>query len=178
MPQVVNGRYTAQITDPFVVFLIGMRVNRMSSFRKWMPVVQAMPGMLKVLYTHPEKGFLGGESFFRLFPVTTLLLTYWRSFEDLERFARSADDPHLPAWKRFNQSIGVDGTVGIWHETYMVQPGQYEALYANMPVFGLAKATTHVPAIGRRETARRRLGGQNDPAVPTPDGGKQRTPVM
>jgi hypothetical protein len=60
----------------------------------------------------------------------------------------------------------------------MVQPGQYEALYANMPVFGLAKATTHVPAIGRRETARRRLGGQNDPAVPTPDGGKQRTPVM
>ena len=169
MSIVVPGRYTAHIEEPFVVFLIGMRVNRFRSFGKWMPAAQSMPEMLKVLFAHPEKGFLGGESFFRLFPLTTLLLTYWRSFEDLEKFARSADDPHLGAWKRFNQSVGVDGTVGIWHETYLVQPGQYEAVYGNMPVFGLAKATEHVPAIGRRETARRRLGGENAPAVPTPE---------
>lgn len=39
-----------------------------------------------------------------------------------------------------------------------------------MPVFGLAKATEHVPAVGCRETARRRLmRGENDPAVPTPN---------
>ena len=168
MSEVVAGRYTAQIEEPFVVFLIGMRVNHFRAFSKWMPAAQAMPEMLQVLFAHPEKGFLGGESFFRLFPLTTLLLTYWRSFEDLEKFARSADDPHLGAWKQFNQAVGVDGTVGIWHETYLVQPGQYEAVYGNMPVFGLAKATAHVPAIGRRETARRRLGGQNAPAVPTP----------
>lgn len=169
MSEVVAGRYTAQIEEPFVVFLIGMRVNRFRSFGKWMPAAQAMPEMLKVLSAHPEKGFLGGESFFRLFPLTTLLLTYWRSFEDLEKFARNADDPHLGAWKRFNQAVGVDGTVGIWHETYLVQPKQYEAVYGNMPVFGLAKATQHVPAVGRRETARRRLGGEDTPAVPTPE---------
>lgn len=169
MPAVVPGRYTAHIAEPFVVFLIGMRVNRLRAFRKWMPAAQAMPEMLKVLYSHPEKGFLGGESFFRLFPLTTLMLSYWRSFEDLEKFARSKDDPHLKPWKWFNQAVGADGTVGIWHETYLVQPGQYEAVYGNMPVFGLAKATEHVPAIGRRETARRRLGGQNEPAVPTPE---------
>ena len=168
MSAVVAGRYTAQIDQPFVVFLIGMRVNRLRAFRKWLPPAQAMPEMLKVLYAHPEKGFLGGESFFQMFPLTTCLITYWRSFEDLEKFARNADDPHLGAWKRFNQAVGVDGTVGIWHETYLVQTGQYEAVYGNMPVFGLAKATTHVPALGRRETARRRLGGQNDPAVATP----------
>ena len=63
----------------------------------------------------------------------------------------------------------VDGTVGIWHETYLIQPHQYEAVYGNMPVFGLAKATQHVPAVGRRETARRRLGGENAPAVATPE---------
>ena len=169
MNDVVPGRFTAQMDEPFVVFLIGMRVNRLWSFRKWLPVAGAMPKMLQVLYSHPEKGFLGGEFFFRAFPVTTLLLTYWRSFDDLEHFARSADDPHLGPWKAFNQSIGSDGTVGIWHETYLVEPDRYEAVYANMPVFGLAKATHHVPAAGHRLTARRRLGGQNEPAVPTPE---------
>ena len=44
----------------------------------------------------------------------------------------------------------------------------YEALYGNMPVFGLAAATKHVPAVGRRETARRRLGGESEPAVASP----------
>lgn len=52
----------------------------------------------------------------------------------------------------------------------MVQPGNYEAIYSNMPVFGLAKSTEHLPAVGRRETARRRLmRGANEPAVPSPE---------
>jgi len=38
-----------------------------------------------------------------------------------------------------------------------VEPGNYEAIYSNMPVFGLAKAAEHVRAVGGRETARRRL---------------------
>ncbi len=98
-----------------------------------------------------------------------MVVQYWRSFEDLERFARSADDAHFPAWKRFNVRVGyTDGAVGIWHESFLVQPGQYEVVYGNMPVFGLAAATSHVPARGRLETARRRLGGSNEPAVPTP----------
>lgn len=66
--------------------------------------------------------------------------------------------------------VGADGSVGIWHETYMVQRADYEAIYSNMPLFGLAKATEHVPAIGRRETARRRLmRGENEPAIPSPE---------
>jgi hypothetical protein len=169
MNDVSAGRYTAQIDESFVVFLIGMRVNRLRSFSKWMPVAKAMPEMINVLYRYPEKGFLGGESFFRLFPLTTMLMSYWRSFDDLEKFARSKDEPHLAAWQRFNQAVGADGTVGIWHETYLVQANQYEAVYGNMPIFGLAKATQHVPATGRRLTARRRLGGENEPAVATPE---------
>jgi hypothetical protein len=49
------------------------------------------------------------------------LVQYWRSFEDLERFARNPDDPHMPAWQRFNRSVGSDGSVGIFHETYLVE---------------------------------------------------------
>jgi hypothetical protein len=52
----------------------------------------------------------------------------------------------------------------------MVERANYEALCSNMPLFGLAKATEHVPAVGRRETARRRLmRGENEPAVPSPE---------
>ncbi|MEH2092747.1 MULTISPECIES: DUF4188 domain-containing protein [unclassified Nostoc] len=50
-------------------------------------------------------------------PARGGLIQYWRSFEDLERFARNLADAHLKAWQRFNQAIGADGSVGIWHET-------------------------------------------------------------
>lgn len=154
---VLPGRYTARMEGSFVVFLIGMCVNRPLAVRKWMAIASAMPPMLKTLYEHPEKGFLAGESFMRFPPLTTLLLTYWRSFEDLQRFAHSQDDPHLAAWRRFNQLVGSDGTVGIWHETYQIAPGQYEVLYGNMPRFGLAAATAPIPATGHYQNARSRI---------------------
>ena len=168
MAQVINGRYTARIDEPFVVFIIGMRINRPLAVRKWLPTLRAMGPMLRELYQHPEKGFLDAEFFFHLRgPVT---VQYWRSFEDLEKFARNPDDPHMPAWQRFNRTVGEDGSVGIFHETYMVTPGNFEAIYSNMPVFGLAKATEHVRAVGGRERARRRLmRGENEPAVPSPE---------
>lgn len=74
MAKVFPGRFTAQIDEPFVVFLIGMRVNNFWAFPKWIPVARAMSPMLRTLYQHPEKGFLGGENFFRLAPIATLLL--------------------------------------------------------------------------------------------------------
>ena len=171
MAKVMAGRYTAQTNEPFVVFIIGMRINKFWAFSKWIPSARAMAPMLRTLFQHPEKGFLGGQTFFYWRGIA--LVQHWRSFEDLEKFARNREDPHLSAWKRFNKAIGSDGSVGIWHETYLVDSGKYEALYGNMPVFGLAAATSHVPAVGRRETARRRLGGRNEPAVASPP-----TPVV
>ena len=166
MSQVFPGRYTAEIDESFVVFLIGMRVNRIFAVRKWLPTAQAMTTMLRALYTYPDKGFMGGQTI--LYWRGLGLIQYWRSFDDLERFARSPAEPHLAAWRRFNQTIGADGTVGFWHETYMIEPGKHESVYGNMPRFGLAAAAKHVPAVGRRETARRRIGGENTPAIPSP----------
>jgi hypothetical protein len=155
MAQVIKGRFTAKMDEPFVVFVIGMRINKFFAIRQWLPTARAMSPMLRELYDHPEKGFLGAEFFFYWPGVA--VLQYWRSFEDLEKFARDPDDPHMPAWQRFNREARSSGAVGIWHETYIVGRGNYEAIYANMPEFGLAKATERVPAIGGRETARRRL---------------------
>ena len=163
-----KGRFTARRDEPFVVFIIGLRINRFFDFKGWVPTARAMGPMLKELYAHPEKGFLGAEYF--LYSRGPAIVQYWRSFEDLEKFARNPDDPHLPAWQRFNRSVGKDGSVGIFHETFIVERGNYEAVYSNMPVFGLAKATEHVRAVGGRETARRRLmRGENEPAVPSPE---------
>jgi len=164
--QVFPGRYTASSDEPFVVFLIGMRVNRVRALHKWVPTARAMTRMLRVLIKHPEKGFLGGQTI--VYPRGIGLIQYWRSFDDLENFARDADEPHLSAWRRFNRVIGADGTVGFWHESYLVDPTRFEAVYGNMPRFGVAQATEHVPAVGRRETARARLGGESEPAVPSP----------
>jgi hypothetical protein len=166
MARVIPGRFTAQIDGPFVVFIIGMRVNRLTALRRWVPTFLAMPRMLAELSGHPETGYLGGRSF--IAGRNAVQIQYWRSFEELDRFARDPHKAHLPAWRRFNRVVGTDGSVGIWHETYLVGADQYETIYGNMPVWGLAAASAHVPARGRRETAARRLGFEDEPAVPSP----------
>ncbi|MFO1193578.1 MAG: DUF4188 domain-containing protein [Rhodoferax sp.] len=167
MSPLFPGRYSAQIDGSFVVFLIGMRINRLLAVHKWLPVARAMGPMVEHLLAHKELGLLHAQPF--LYWRGAGLVQYWRSFEQLEHFARDPALNHLEPWKRFNRAVGADGSVGIWHETYQVQAGQYECVYGNMPPFGLAVAGQHLPAVGKRETARRRMGLQGEPAVPTYD---------
>ncbi len=155
MTQIYKQRMMAEIEGEFVVFLIGMRINTPWKVHKWLPVLKAMPRMLKELEAHPELGLLGYES--ALFTV----IQYWRSFEHLEAYARSRDHAHLPAWRDFNQRIGyAGGDVGIWHETYRIQPGHYETIYGAMPAYGLGKVGRLVPLTAAQESARLRM--QND----------------
>jgi hypothetical protein len=93
-----------------------------------------MGHMLNELYANPPLGLLAAHTY--LYWRGIMLTQYWSSFDHLVAYAQSRDAAHLPAWKAFNQSIGEDGTVGIWHETYQVANGQYESIYANMPRFG------------------------------------------
>ena len=53
---------------------------------------------------------------------------------------------------------GGNGSVGVWHETYQVGAGEYECVYVNMPKWGLAGAGEHVPAVGRLNDAKGRMG--------------------
>lgn len=153
--EVYGGRYTAEPAEPgLAVFLIGMRFNSLWRIDKWLPVVTAMPRMLRFLATRPESGLLGFHSWFGR---TTVLVSYWRSEHDLLAFAADPNAPHAPAWRTFYERVGKDAAVGIWHETYLVGPGRAEAVYGNMPRFGLAAATGHVPVDAATRTARRRL---------------------
>jgi hypothetical protein len=156
--QIHEQKMTAEIDGEFVVFLIGMRINRPWKVHKWWPVFRAMPRMLKELQARPESGFLGHTFGW---PV---IVQYWRSFEHLEAYARSKDHEHWPAWVDFVRRVRHgSGDVGIWHETYRVAAGQYEVVYSGMPTFGLARAGRLVPAVGPRESARGRMEG----AVPS-----------
>ncbi len=133
MPDIIRERMTAQVDGEFVVFLIGMRINRLWKVHKWLPVAMAMPRMLRELQADPESGLLGFRSWFG---NPNIMVQYWRSFEHLERYAKDATHAHRPAWAMFNRTVAGNGDVGIWHETYRVRPGDFECVYNNMPVFG------------------------------------------
>lgn len=115
----------------------------------------AMPRMIKELYGHPEMGFVHAEAWFAR---TTIMVQYWRSLDQLLAYARNKETEHLPAWRAFNKAVGTNGSVGIWHETYVATPGSYENIYVNMPPFGLGKAGTVYPATGRKQSAASRMG--------------------
>jgi Domain of unknown function (DUF4188) len=149
-----NERLTATFDGTFVIFLIGMRINKPLLVHKWLPVAMAMPRMIKELYQHPELGFVHAESWVGR---TTMMVQYWRSLDQLLAYARAKETEHLPAWSAFNKAVGTNGTVGIWHETYVAAPGSYENMYINMPPFGLGQVGTVSPATGRKHTAAARM---------------------
>lgn len=155
---VIQRRVSAEIDGDFVVFLIGMRINRPWKVHKWLPVFLAMPRMLKELQARPELGLLGVRYLGRL-----SFVQYWRSFEQLEAYARAADHAHWPAWVAFNRAMKDSrGDVGIWHETYLISAGRYEAIYSGVPRMGLGAAGRIVDASGTREGARGRVAAALD----------------
>lgn len=157
-------RLAARIEGGFVVFLIGMRINKPLQVQRWWPVAMAMPRMIRELYAHPELGFLHAETWGGR---TTLTLQYWRSMEHLLAYATQRDAAHLPAWRDFNRKAAACGAVGIWHESYVIEPGQYENIYVNMPAFGLGCAGSTYAATGSMHSAAQRLGGAaGQPSTP------------
>jgi hypothetical protein len=162
MTAIKPGRWTARFEEPHVVFIIGMRINKPWKLHRWFPLIPAMGRMLTELYTHPELGFLGGNTWFGR---TFVLVQYWRSFEHLEAYAKARDKQHLPAWSAFNRAVGNNGDVGIYHETYCVAPGQYENVYVNMPPTLLGEVAPLVPVSGGRSSARGRMAAHQPEPV-------------
>jgi hypothetical protein len=151
--EVKSGRWTAQIDGDFVVFLIGARFN--SKWHALRSIVdlggrRGMGHMLEYLTEHPDKGLLGYET------AGFTVIQYWRSFDHLEAFAKDDTDPHLAVWRNYWKRVGRSARSGIWHETYLVRDGEYEAIYGNMPAHGLGKATSLLP-LSEVSSARQRF---------------------
>ena len=153
MAELAGRRMTAEIEGDFVVFLIGARFSKLQLARSFADLGgrRGMKHMLDYLVARPEKGLLAYEM------GLPTIVQYWRSFEHLEAFAKDKDDPHLEVWRQYWRRVGRTGRTGIWHETFLVKAGQYEAVYGNMPPRGLGKAGRLVPA-SEASSARERIG--------------------
>ena len=150
-----QGRWTAQLDGDFVVFLIGATLRDETQGQVVNDLLMAMIDMLVELEHDPDKGLLGYQVFGAYDGV---IVQYWRSFEHLEAYARNPDAKHLPVWQAWNRlAEGERAIGGIWHETFMVPAGHYEAIYQNVPLTGLQKAGTPMTVTQARATARQRL---------------------
>lgn len=157
MAQQHRGRWTHEHDGDVVVFLIGMRVNKPWRPDLWWPVFTAMPRMLSELYQDASSGFLAARTLVGGGGPT--VIQYWRSVDDLYRYAYDAAAEHRPAWTEFNRRARAsDGAVGIWHETYVVPRGGHETIYVDVPPLGLGRATATRRITSRSDRARQRLG--------------------
>ncbi|WP_016909920.1 DUF4188 domain-containing protein [Streptomyces xiaopingdaonensis] len=154
---VEQGRRTTAAEGDVVVFLIGMRINRLRALRHWLPVFKVMPEMLKELSADPSSGLLGARVHLAG-PREFVVVQYWESREKLYAYAAAPECGHRPAWTDFNRRARkAEGCVGIWHETYLVPPGRYECVYTDMPRHGLGAAHGTQPVQRRGESAAERL---------------------
>jgi Domain of unknown function (DUF4188) len=156
------SRRTVDLSSyPDLVFIIlGMRVNALTGLKT---LLGFGPKISKAAADQPE-GLLLHEMFlFSLFPPHVGIRQYWRNFESLERWARSA--PHREWWQRF---VRNSGGAGFWHETYSMRGG-VEAVYDDMKApIGMLKFAPVEPAHGSMFTARQRLGLAGEPDEPPP----------
>ncbi|TXL57613.1 monooxygenase family protein [Aeromicrobium terrae] len=149
-----EGRQSVQIDGDFIVFIIGARLG-LRGLRA-VRLLSTMRKMLKEVEENPEIGLLGFHQHGGPFGV---IVQYWRSFDDLERYSRSMERLHRPVWLDwYRRKQDKNRHAGIWHETYAVRAGEYEAVYQNMPDIGLMKAGRVFPVGSGSDTARTRIG--------------------
>jgi hypothetical protein len=77
---IIDRRVSAEIEGDFVVFMIGVRLNKPWK-PSWWPVFSAMPRMLKELSQKPELGLLHYRLHFG-FP-NSMVIQYWRAIDRL-----------------------------------------------------------------------------------------------
>lgn len=172
MADLLDGRWTAQVDGDFVVFIIGAQVRNPLRAARALPLLGQMRKMLADLERKqgtPDavEGYLGHQ-LHGLGPIG-VIVQYWRSFDDLERFARDPGDRHAKVWRAwFRAAQHKNRAVGIWHESFGVLAGRYEAVYENVTRIGLLRAG--IPErIGQRSTARQRLRQTHRPeTAPVP----------
>lgn len=157
----IERKVTAERDEAFVVFHIGMRINALWKVYRWLPILLVAPRIVRELSADPESGLLGSRTVVGPGIRNLGFIQYWESFEALETYARDGDGKHFPAWQEYYESgTSEDAALGIWHETYLVDPEESETVYNNMPAHGLAACdgSDVVPASDRRRTAADRMG--------------------
>lgn len=157
----IEQKVAADHDQGFVVFHIGLRINAFWKIHQWLPILFIAPQMVKELASDPDSGLLGSRTVVGPGIRNIGFVQYWDSFEALREYARDSDYMHMSAWQDYyRDGTKDDSSVGIWHETYVVDAGEYETVYNNMPPHGLAatEEAEIVPASNQLNTAAGRMG--------------------
>ena len=143
---------------PFAVFLFGMRLNRVRGLARFLWGLRVLRRILADLEAHSPRGFVAGQVYRAR--RTLIAVQYWESFEALDGYARDHGLPHRRAWQRYLSEALNDPAVGLWHETYLAEPGSWEGVYVNMPPWGLGAGAELLEMQSTRGSARERLRQQ------------------
>lgn len=157
------GKVARQTVDlsafpDLVVIYLGMRVNAWAGFK----TLFGLGPQIKNSVDQKPDGLLLHENFIvSLIPLHLGMRQYWRDFDSLEAWSRSA--PHREWWRNFLRSSG--GT-GFWHEAYFMRGGM-EAVYDDMPGrLGFGQFAPLQPARGPMFSARHRAKLAGEPVAP------------
>jgi Monooxygenase af470-like len=161
MKSIVNRRTVDLSAFPdLVVIYLGMRVNALTGIKT---LIGFGPKIAKAVEENPDGLLLHESLLFSLLPPHVGMRQYWRNFESLERWSRSA--PHREWWQSF---VRDSGGTGFWHETYFARGGM-EAIYDDVPQpIGFMRFAPIQPARGSLFSARKRLGLKGEPQGPDP----------
>lgn len=154
------NRRTVDLTGypDLVVIYLGMRINRIAGLKT---VFGFGPKIARSVEARPAGLLLHENLLYSLFPPHTGMRQYWRDFDSLEAWARSA--PHREWWQQFLRDSG--GT-GFWHEAYFMRGGM-EAVYDDMvKATGFLSFAPVQPARGPMFTARDRAQRGSPDAAP------------
>ena len=81
------------------------------------------------------------------------IMQYWRSFDHLHAYAHARNAATFPPGRSSTAALARMASVGIWHETYTVAPGQYECHLRQHAALRPGRGRPmHVSATGRLDT--------------------------
>jgi hypothetical protein len=133
----MTSRKTSKIEEPIALFLVGVQCRSLKSFWKLPFISRKMSKLQNELNMNKDSGLLWGENFISFKPFTTLYLSYWKSIEHINNFANNSKFSHKETWIQYMRKYYKDKNIGIWHETYEIDPNKAENIYVGMSLFGL-----------------------------------------
>lgn len=156
----VIGRNAANPVSDVALFLIGLRINRLTSLADGLRVMASMLRLLRDLRDDRDSGYRGHRILFGPTPREVMVLQYWASGEHLLAFATDPRHRHREAWREFEQMVRSSaGGIGLWHEIYRVPRSGISTFYRDIPPTGLA-AVTGLVAKGPRGEGSARHGSE------------------
>lgn len=134
--KLIAPRYSATLDGDFVLFIVGMRINRLCAIHIWPAILLRALRIIRSA-TPGANGLLSREIVISGKGIA--LITYWDDFDQWEEFGNS-DNHHRSSWKYFYERVINSKAVGLWHELYSIKQGEYQTIYMQMPPKGLSRS--------------------------------------